>query len=187
MQGFCPNCTADLNEKNNVLFTKESSIFKGHNVYCMCKQCGYVMVYNLDRQLIFSLDRFKDDQDILNEIQMLLSEATNEEVEVSSLKIEEDVQEDVCSGECHKCNGCYNEQEIQMLLSEAANEEVQTPPEECIESFTVGDLLMINKTTKMASFISQDNLDKINIDEWDFFEVNPVLIEKVISFKIQRI
>lgn len=177
MQGFCPNCTADLNEKSNVLFTKESSIFKGHNVYCMCKQCGYVMVYNLDRQLMFSLDRFKDDQDILDEIQMLLSEATNEEIELSSLKIEEDIQEEhVCSGECHKCNGCYNEQE-----------EVQTPPKEYVESFTVGDLLMINKATKMASFINQDDLDKINIDEWDFFEVNPVLIEKVVSFKIQRI
>jgi RNase P subunit RPR2 len=48
MQGFCPNCNTGLTE-NNIVSTKESAIFKGHNVYCMCKHCGYVMIYNKER------------------------------------------------------------------------------------------------------------------------------------------
>lgn len=176
MQGFCPNCNADLNEKENVIFTKESAIFKGHNVYCMCQQCGYVMIYNLDRQLVFSLDRFKDDEDIIAEIQELLSEASNEEVEVVPKNAVEEVQEaeeDVCTGECHKCSGCYPKEEPKQESNK-------------LDSISAGDLLLIHKETKLASVISQDNLDKINIDDYDFFEINPVVIERVVSYKIQR-
>ena len=93
MKGFCPNCNIALGDKENIILTKESKIFKGHNVYCMCKQCGYVMVYNKDRDLVFSLDRFSEDKEVVTEISELLNEATNAEVELVS-KTEEKVEEE---------------------------------------------------------------------------------------------
>ena len=93
MKGFCPNCNIALGDKENIILTKESKIFKGHNVYCMCKQCGYVMVYNKDRDLVFSLDRFSDDKEVVTEISELLNEATNAEVELVS-KTEEKTEEE---------------------------------------------------------------------------------------------
>jgi predicted nucleic-acid-binding Zn-ribbon protein len=107
MQGFCPNCNTGLTE-NNIVSTKESAIFKGHNVYCMCKHCGYVMIYNKERDLIFSLDRFKDDEDIIKEIYDLLNEATDNGIEsVSKAETEEEIKEEVhhsCEGNCASCS-----------------------------------------------------------------------------------
>lgn len=180
MQEFCPNCNANLNEQGNAILTKESAIFKGHNVYCMCTQCGYTMVYNLDRKLIFSLDRFKDDEDIIEEIQRLLSEATNQTVELShEAPPKEDVHE--CDGMCHRCNGCYDEQVKQEVKEE------QQPRNQVMECLSAGDLLIINKETKLASFIAQENLDKINIDDFDFFEITPVSVQRVVTYKVERL
>lgn len=178
MHEFCPNCSANLNEQENVILTKESSIFKGHNVYCMCTKCGYVMVYNLDRQLIFSLDRFKDDEDIIEEIQRLLSEATNQEFELLQQNEQKEEEPHECNGMCHSCNGCYNEQEIP---------KEEHPRNQIVEALAAGDLLIIHKETRLASFVAQENLDKINIDEFDFFELTPVKVQKVVTYKVERL
>ena len=157
MQGFCPNCNIDLSVDNNTVKTKESKIFKGHNVYCMCKNCGYVMVYNQDRNLIFSLDRFKDDPEILEEIHQLLSEAGNAEIEVVSK------DEPECNNDCSSCTGCSPE-----------NTEVVKQ----------GDLLIVEKETGAMSIIHQDSLERIDIDKYEFFELNPVIVERIVSYKI---
>ena len=120
MQGFCPNCNTELTE-NNVVSTKESAIFKGHNVYCMCKHCGYVMIYNKDRDLIFCLDKFKDDEDIIKEIYDLLNEATDNSIESVSKTEEIEEVEHSCEGNCSSCSGCKSqiEESIEMILSMA--------------------------------------------------------------------
>ena len=165
MQGFCPNCNTGLTE-NNVVSTKESAIFKGHNVYCMCKHCGYVMIYNKDRDLIFSLDKFKDDEDIIKEIYDLLNEATDNSIEsVSKAEIEEEVHHS-CEGSCSSCSGCKSQIE---------------------ESIEKGDLLAVNIKTGEMSIIHQQHLELINVDDYSFFELNEVIVERVVSYKIQRI
>lgn len=175
MQGFCPNCNANLNEKENYILTKESAIFKGHNVYCMCKNCGYVMVYNKDRDLIFSLDRFKDDEDIIKEIQMLLTAVSDSEIEivtkeevVKELREKEEV-EPVCTGNCASCSGCSSKQTITE------------------DNIKEGDLLAVNMKTGAMSIVHQDQLDLINIDDYEFFELTKVIVERIVSYKIQRI
>ena len=162
MQGFCPNCNTELTE-NNVVSTKESAIFKGHNVYCMCKHCGYVMVYNKDRDLIFSLDKFKDDEDIIKEIYDLLNEATDNNIE--SVSKEEEVEHS-CEGNCSSCSGCQSQIK---------------------ESIEEGDLLAVNIKTGEMSIIHQQHLELINVDDYNFFELNKVIVERVVSYKIQRI
>ena len=72
VKGFCPTCQNDLSVEGNVIVTNESEILKGHNVNVMCKECGLVMVYNKKRGSLFSLDRFKDDDEVVKEIQHLL-------------------------------------------------------------------------------------------------------------------
>ena len=170
MQGFCPNCNTKLTE-NNIISTKESTIFKGHNVYCMCKHCGYVMIYNKERDLIFSLDRFKDDEDIIKEIYDLLNEATDNGIEsVSKAEVQVEEEKEVphsCEGNCSSCAGCVSQQ-----------------IEESIEE---GDLLAVNVKTGEMSIVHQQHLDLINVDDYDFFELNKVIVERIVSYKIQRI
>ena len=163
MQGFCPNCNTGLTE-NNIVSTKESAIFKGHNVYCMCKHCGYVMIYNKDRDLIFSLDKFKDDEDIIKEIYDLLNEATDNSIESVS-KAKEEVHHS-CEGSCSSCSGCKSQVK---------------------ESIEEGDLLAVNIKTGEMSIVHQQHLELINIDDYNFFELNKVIVERVVSYKIQRI
>ena len=165
MQGFCPNCNTSLTE-NSVIQTKESAIFKGHNIYCMCKHCGYVMVYNKDRDLIFSLDKFKDDEDIIKEIYDLLNEATDNNIESVSKAEEIEEVHHSCEGSCSSCAGCKSQVE---------------------GSIKEGDLLAVNVKTGEMSIIHQQHLELINVDDYNFFELNKVIVERVVSYKIQRI
>lgn len=165
MQGFCPNCNTELTE-NNVVSTKESAIFKGHNVYCMCKHCGYVMIYNKDRDLIFCLDKFKDDEDIIKEIYDLLNEATDNSIESVSKTEEIEEVEHSCEGNCSSCSGCKSQIE---------------------ESIEEGDLLAVNIKTGEMSIVHQQHLDLIDVNDYNFFELNEVIVERVVSYKIQRI
>lgn len=185
MKGFCPNCNIALGDKDNIILTKESKIFKGHNVYCMCKQCGYVMVYNKDRDLVFSLDRFSEDKEVVTEISELLNEATNAEVELVS-KAEEKAEEKEdeiqlitedekaeqlgcggCTGNCATCSGCSDQQ--------------------ALESIEKGDLLIINKKTGLISIAKPNMLDDLDIDDYEFYELSPVFVEKVVSYKITHL
>jgi predicted nucleic-acid-binding Zn-ribbon protein len=167
MQGFCPNCNMNLADDENVILTEESKIFKGHNAYCMCTHCGYVMVYNKERDLIFSLDRFKDDEDIVNEIYELLNDVTNNGVDIVSKDSQEEVQTG-CSGNCATCSGCSG----------------YKPQVE--ESIKEGDLLAVNIKTGEMSIVHQQHLDLINVNDYEFFELNKVIVERVVSYKIQR-
>ena len=42
------------------------------------------------------------------------------------------------------------------------------------------------KTGEM-SIVHQQHLDLINVDDYNFYELNKVIVERVVSYKIQRI
>ena len=194
IKGLCPTCQKELS--SNVLVTRESEIFKGHNVYVMCKSCGLVMIYNESREALFSLDRFKEDEDVLNEIKIYLSELVEskeqepeKEPEKKVLlkakeKKEEVVQEEQrCNGNCEACQmECELAKEIDEFYSVPKEQEEKEPVD------LEGVLYMVHKKTDERRFIGIDDLNLVeNVDEWFFYEFQPVLIEPVVSYKIHRL
>lgn len=169
VKGMCPTCCADLNDPNNVIVTSESKIFKGHNVYVMCKHCGLVMVYNKTRELLYDLDKYKDDEDVLLEIKELL-------------ELQNAFEPVTCCGDCSSCTQeCANN-----TLEESYNIDETVPEKEPVDLNNV--LYMVHKRTDERRFISSQDLNLIkNIDEWMFYEFSPVIIEPVISYKIHRV
>ena len=169
VKGMCPTCCVDLNDPNNVIVTSESKIFKGHNVYVMCKHCGLVMVYNKTRELSYDLDKYKDDEEVLLEIKELL-ESQNA------------IESITCSGNCSSCT-----QECVNNTLEECHDIDETVPEK--EPVDLNDVLyMVHKRTDERKFISTQDLNLIkNIDEWTFYEFSPVIIEPVVSYKIHRV
>ena len=173
VKGFCPTCQNDLSVEGNIIVTNESEIFKGHNVYVMCKECGLVMVYNKKRGSLFSLDRFKDDDEVVKEIQHLLEEQTTEEIEVQTID-----EESNCCGDCTNCT--------------KSCESCQTIVDESVESKGTVDLndvlYMVHKRTDERRFISVKDLNLVeNLNEWLFYAFQSVEIEPVVSYKIHRV
>ena len=169
VKGFCPTCQNDLSNEENVIVTNESEIFKGHNVYVMCKHCGLVMVYNTTRELLYDLDKFKEDEDVLVEIKELLEKQCA-------------ISEITCSGNCSSCTQeCANN-----ILEECHDIDETVPEKEPVDLNNV--LYMVHKKTDERKFISLQDLNLVkNIDEWMFYEFRPVLIEPVVSYKIHRV
>ena len=168
--GFCPSCGAAL-EDNSVLITNESQIFKGHNKYAMCKHCGYVMIFNEARGLLYSLDKYKDDNDVLLEVKKFLQEVD------PNLTIE---SSDTCTHDCSTCSGCSSHRE----------QEEKEPPFKLSED----SIIMIHKTTGKQVIITENELlDYLKVhgndelDNYNAFVLTPVLIEPVISYKIHRL
>ena len=169
VKGNCPTCCCDLNDANNVVVTEESKIFKGHNVYVMCKHCGLVMVYNTTRELLYDLDKFKEDEDVLVEIKELLEKQCA-------------ISEITCNGDCESCmRNCENK-----TIEEHYEIDEKVKEKEPVDLNNV--LYMVHKRTDERRFIDSQDLNLIkNIDEWSFYEFRPVLIEPVVSYKIHRV
>ena len=178
VKGFCPTCQNDLSNEENVIVTNESEIFKGHNVYVMCKECGLVMVYNKKRGSLFSLDRFKDDDEVVKEIQHLLEEQTAEEIEVQTID-----EEPSCCGDCANCT--KNCEEVK-TIEEYHKVDEQVKSKETVDLNDV--LYMVHKRTDERRFISVKDLNLIeNLNEWLFYAFQSVEIEPVVSYKIHRV
>lgn len=169
VKGNCPTCCCDLNDANNVVVTEESKIFKGHNVYVMCKHCGLVMVYNTTRELLYDLDKFKEDEDVLVEIKELLEKQCA-------------ISEITCNGDCESCmRNCENK-----TIEEHYEIDEEVKEKEPVDLNNV--LYMVHKKTDERRFIDSQDLNLIkNIDEWLFYEFRPVLIEPVVTYKIHRV
>ena len=166
MQGRCPNCNMEL---DNALITKESNIFKGNNRYVMCKNCGYIMAHNTRTNNIFGLERFQDDEEVLDDIQALISEVSND-YEL----IRDEEPRPVCSGNCDSCAGCQEE------VKEVAPEK----PKLIIKE---DSLLAINKQTMEASVLSPDSLNQLDLDMYDFYALDPVIIKQIVTYSVHRL
>ena len=163
--GLCPSCECAL-DNDSVLITKQSEIFKGHNKYAMCKHCGYVMIYNETRGILYSLDKYKEGKDVLLEISKLLQEVD------PNLIINEEPTE-TCTHNCESCTSCKSghKNEIQQQTRLEAD-----------------SLIFINKKTKETIISNEVDFTNVikNIDEYDVFTLAPVYIEPVITYKIHR-
>ena len=169
MQGKCPNCNMEL---DNALTTKESNIFKGNNRYVMCKNCGYIMAHNTRTNNIFGLERFQDDEEVLNDIQQLLSEVDNNYEIVKG-----DPEQNHCDGNCNSCAGCQEE----------VVEEEMVPEQSKSLNIKEDSLLAINKNTFEAQILSPDFLDKLDIDKYDFYALDKVAIQPIVTYQIHRL
>ena len=189
--GFCPDCVNKLTD-DSALVTKTSSIFKGNNRYIMCKNCQQVLLYNDDRDMIFDLAEYQNDENVLKEINQLLSEIDNNyEVPVESS----------CTGDCSKCSSCSSETEYQGYFSnkdkrhrkqqQATVEEKDHTDEQ--DKFMInvalanGFLAVNKKDPSQKKLLVEEDLGLVKVDEWIFFELVPVIIEAVTTYKIERI
>lgn len=187
--GFCPDCTNKLTD-DSALVTKSSSIFKGNNRYIMCKNCNQVLLYNGDRDMLFDLSEYQNDENVLKEINDLLSEIDNNyEVPIESS----------CSGDCSKCSSCQSEKEFQGYFSNKEKrhhqQQQQTPVESQVEedaavisaTLANGFLAVNKKDPTQKKLLIEEDLGTVQVDEWIFFELVPVIIEAVTTYKIERI
>ena len=180
--GFCPDCTNKLTT-DSALVTKSSSIFKGNNFYVMCKNCNQVLLYNADRDMLFDLNEYKDEQDVLDEINQLLSEVDNH-YEVAS----------PCQQDCSKCEGCDSqfkrERAKKAPKAEEPEEEVHMQEmisEEMIKQTLENHFLAINKIDpNQKKILTEQEFSLIDVNNWTFFELMPVEIKPVITYKVVR-
>ncbi len=196
--GFCPDCTNKLAEDSTIA-TRPSSIFKGNNIYVMCKNCQQVLLYNVDRDMIFDLDEYKEDEDVLKEINQLLSEIDNNyEVPIESSCSGDCSQ---CHESCSQCQGDCSESQYQGYFSnkERRHHQQQQVPEPAPQSSIEEDAAVISATLAngflavnkkdptQKKLLIEEDLGTVQVDEWIFFELVPVIIEAVTTYKIERI
>lgn len=188
--GLCPNCFNKLTEDSS-LVTEPSSIFKGNNVYMLCKNCQQVLLYNKDRDMVFDLDDFKDDDAVLEEINMLLEKINSDyEVVAPSNNCEGN-----CEGNCAACTRCQPEPEYQRRTSrvkQAAPVEEETEPVAELEPAMINDVLdygflAVNKLDpSKKQIVLEEDLNLLKVDEWIFFELTPVTIKAITTYEIVR-
>lgn len=209
VKAFCPNCQKDLSLEDNVIITRESEIFKGHNVYVMCKHCGLVTIYNEQRESLFSLDRFQNDKEVVDEIKQLLEEKSlnvvfekdliekeEDEIETEDEGIDEEVVSEIiekiledeevldegCHGDCHNCSASCERPTFEDFYQ--VDEEIgnKTPVD-------LNDALyMVHKRTDERRFISKNDLNFVkDLDEWMFYEFQRVIVEPVVTYNIHKV
>ena len=210
---FCPNCFNELNEETSVT-TEVSSIFTGNNAYVLCKKCNQVLLFNINREMLFDLDDFKDDEKVIAEINELLKKA-NSNYEVAA----------PCSGSCEQCCGCdtkyqrkslfektsdvfdltvddvkdmtlddlissstkYWTSDIKSLFEEEKEElQMPEPSKKFVDEKVYVAILKFDDSVRHV--IHESDLSEFDLKEWDFYEaeLHPVEIEPVTTFKITR-
>lgn len=184
--GICPNCINQLTDEST-LATKPSSIFKGNNIYLMCKNCQQVLLYNVDRNLIFDLDEYKEDENVIEEINRLLSEIDNHYEVAPSCE--------PCSHNCSTCSGCDTQyQRVSNKERKAPKQEEFVSPveEEKQNSDVVKDILSISflavnkKDPAQKKILTEQDFNLINVDEWLFFELKHVTVNPIVTYEIVR-
>lgn len=189
MIGICPNCTNKLTS-DSALITKSSSIFKGNNVYALCKNCNQVLLYNRDRDMIFDLDDFKDDENVIEEINLLLS-AIDNHYEVSCPAVEECTNNCNTCDCCNDCSGCTDRDgdpyQNYFSRKKKVDEPIKEEPVNLINSTLNYGFLAVNKEdASKKQLILEEDLGSIKVDEWIFFELTPVTIKAITTYEIER-
>jgi hypothetical protein len=127
------------------------------------------MVYNKTRELLYDLDKYKDDEDVLLEIKELL-------------ELQNAIETITCCGDCSSCTQeCTNN-----TLEESYEIDETVPEKEPVDLNNV--LYMVHKRTDERRFISVKDLNLVeNLNEWLFYAFQSVEIEPVVSYKIHRV
>lgn len=192
--GYCPSCYNQLTEES-AMVTKPSEVFKGNNVYIICKHCQRVVLYNNDRNMMFDLDDYQDDEKVLKEISKLL-EDLDPNLEVAK-------EETNCTGDCAACAGCEDQyhryfSRKQERSASDSEPELESEPVKVSDEYILSDediqmalsnaLLAINKQdVSIKKIFLVDDLNNIDVDKWIFFDLQPVRLKQVVSYEIERI
>ena len=181
--GICPNCVNTLTE-DSALVTAKSKIFKGNSHYLMCKNCQQVVLYSPDRDMIFDLADMKDDEEILEEINALLSE------------VDRHYEVPTCEHDCSACAGCDTQYRRTSNKERRTVQEPKVEPQpiqeeesdqEVVDAVLSNCFLAIHKEDiAQKRIITEDDFASMNIDEWMFFELTPVIINAVTTYEVIR-
>lgn len=214
IKGICPNpdCLCNLSDPNNVIVTKESKVFPGHNVYVLCKSCNLIMIYNTTRGFLYRLDQYQNDQTVIDEINELLKEVddnyevvnqTEEQTTGEIELIKQEVVEEEAEEEPVELISEKDEELIQLLrelqlgcsgdCSNCTNCDchsyVEPEPEMEPEIEEKELLLLIHKETGHKEVICIDNLDSVDdIDAYNAYILSPIEIKPIVTveYKIIR-
>lgn len=183
--GTCEKCGNELIEGKAVI-TQSSKIFKGTNKYLVCDKCGAVSLYNESLNSMFNIDKYKNNEAILDELSELLQdlnmEIANKEEEVLDNYLEEDdilynndevleENEHQCSGSCSTCESCSGD------CGHHEHEEEAFDHEKYIFAY--------NKQTEEVSLLAIADLSILgDVHQFDFFVLEPVTIKPVTTYEI---
>ena len=207
--GYCDDCGSRLTP-GNTLRTRKSAIFKGGNIYILCDECKQIFLYNIQRKLLMSLDEYRNDEKVIAEINEFFEELGGE-FEVLLEEPTEELEKD-CSGDCDSCGQCcfYDEEELNDLLDnlddiliddfeieeneeEIPFEKAEPVSEEIIPKFVAPDLsykiLALNTKTGETTILEVNELEQLEgsfIETNVFYELNPLVVEKVVSYKFSK-
>ena len=180
--GICPNCVNELNEFS-ALVTQDSKVFKGGNHYVMCKKCGQVLLYNTIRKTLFDLDKYKENKEVLEEIDAFLK-LIDEELCLIDDK-EQNVDEGNCEGNCDECHRCQPDPVFSN--NRAPVQQVEEPPHEDF-SYCILAINKVDPNKKLM--IREDELKLLAVDDiknWNFYELHPVNIKAVVTYEVERV
>lgn len=177
--GKCHNCLEELNDLSSIT-TGISSIFKGNNYYVVCKNCRQVFLYNTDEASFRDLDKYKDNIEVIKDINYLLSKVTsNYEVEEPTTK-QAEAKPARPTPRVKPCKACTE-----------VEEDIKTKEEDKKSQETIStSLLAVNKENQsLTKILKEDELCSININElnnWSFYELVPVTVRATVNYEIMK-
>jgi hypothetical protein len=203
--GSCEKCEALL-EEGKAILTQPSKLFKGTNRYLICNECGAVSLYNESLGSIFNIDKFKDNQNVINEISELLEKLNMEIIDTTEEIIESIEEEDIlynneevpkehelanCSGSCATCPGCsgHHEEHHECECGGECNGECNgncscKDEEECDFEYD-RYIFAYNKASGDVSLLAKEDISILgDINKYDFFVLEPVKVKPVTTYEI---
>jgi hypothetical protein len=193
----CEKCGARLD--NNCAVTPISKIFKGTNRYMICETCGYVSLYNESLDLVFNIDKYNNDTEIMNEISEYLdmidmkivepelatenNEITEEDDDIllsteesreALNKLLEEISHS-CSGDCSSCTNCSGNCDCH------ENKEATDYVDFNADNF----ILAFNPETKDIGLLQTDSLAELgDISKYRFYSLSEVEVRPVVTYEI---
>lgn len=196
--GSCEKCEALL-EEGKAILTQPSKLFKGTNRYLICNECGAVSLYNESLGSIFNIDKFKNNENVINEISELLEKLNMEIIDTAEEIIESIEEEDIlynneeilkehelanCSGSCATCAGCSrHEEDRECECGEEYNDDCNCKDEYDFEYNRY--IFAHNKISGDVSLLAKEDISILGeLNKYEFFVLEPVEVKPVTTYEI---
>jgi len=197
--GSCEKCEALL-EEGKAILTQPSKLFKGTNRYLICNECGAVSLYNESLESIFNIDKFKNNENVINEISELLEKLNMEIIDTAEEIIESIEEEDIlynneevpkehelanCSGSCATCAGCsgHEEEDHECECGGECNGDCSCKDEYDFEYDRY--IFAHNKISGDVSLLAKEDISILGeLNKYEFFVLEPVEVKPVTTYEI---